>query len=231
MGIVQVGKKIFGKSKGTVAFALAFYNHLPFNNRKKIKGKNNRLSFPDSLLKRNRIRIRGNDNKIIFGSRCTLRHCSIYISGNGNTVRFGDKVAMISGGIHIEDDGNTVTIGSHTSFLGKTHLACIEGTKITIGENCLFSSEVALRTGDSHAITDLAGKRINASEDITLADHVWVGNRAIITKGASVGKDSVVATGAILTSAVTEPNVVIGGVPAKVIKTDINWDINRKDHH
>ena len=82
-------------------------------------------------------------------------------------------------------------------FWAKTHLACIEGTAISIGEHCLFSSDVTLRTGDSHAITDLAGKRINASEDIILADHVWVGNRAIITKGASVAQDSVVATGAI----------------------------------
>ena len=228
MGIVQVGKKIFGDSKSALAFALAIYNHLPFNNRRRIKGKNNQLVSPGSLLKKNCIRIRGNNNQIVLGNRCTLRHCSIYISGSGNTVQLGDKVAMISGEIHIEDDGNSVIIGSHTSFLGKTHLACIEGTKISIGENCLFSSDVALRTGDSHAITDLSGKRINASEDITLADHVWVGNRAIITKGASAGKDSVVATGAILTSAIAEPNVVIGGVPAKVIKSGINWDINRK---
>ncbi len=229
MSMVQVGKKIFGNSQGMVSFALLIYNHLPFNNQRRIKGKNNRFSVSDSLLKANRVRIRGNSNQIILGSRCTLRHCSIYISGSNNTIRLGDKVAMLSGEIHIEDDGNTITIGSHTSFLGKTHLACIEGTKISIGENCLFSSEVTLRTGDSHAITDLTGKRINASEDIVLANHVWVGNRAIITKGASVGKDSVIATGAILTSAITEPNVVIGGVPAKAIKQGINWDISRKE--
>lgn len=228
MGMMQLGKKIFGDNKGAISFALSLYNHLPFNNSRKIKGNNNRLDFSDSLLKKSRIVIKGNDNQIILGSRCTLRHCSIYISGNGNVVHLGDKVAMLSGEIHIEDNGNEINIGSHTSFLGKTHLACIEGTKITIGQDCLFSSDVTLRTGDSHAITDLDGKRINASKDITLADHVWVGNRAIITKGAIIAKDSVLATGAILTSAITSPNVVIGGVPAKVIKQDINWNINRK---
>ncbi len=228
MSIIQQGKKLLGGNQGAISFFLGLYNHLPFNNQRKIKGRNNRLDFSRSLLKKNQISISGNDNQIVLGDRCTLRHCSIHITGNGNSLIFGDKVAMISGEIHIEDDGNIINIGSHTSFLGKTHLASIEGTKITIGENCLFSSDVVLRTGDSHSILNQSGQRINPSEDITLANHVWVGNRAILTKGASVAQDSVVATGAILTSAVTEPGVVIGGVPAKVIKQGINWDISRK---
>ncbi len=228
MGIIQQGKKLLGNNEKAISFFLNVYNRLPFNNQRRIKGKNNRLDFSRSLLKKNCITIRGMNNQIVLGSRCTLRRCSIYISGNHNTIRFGDKVAMISGEIHVEDNGNTVSIGSHSSFLGKTHLACIEGTKITIGERCLFSSDVALRTGDSHSILDQSGKRINPSEDITLADHVWVGNRAILTKGAHIANDSIVATGAILTSAIEESGVVIGGVPAKVIKQGINWDINRK---
>jgi acetyltransferase-like isoleucine patch superfamily enzyme len=227
MGIIQQGKKILGNNEKAISFFLGLYNRLPFNNRRKIHGRNNRLELSRSLLKKTRIYIKGSDNRIVLGDRCTLRCCSIYISGNGNSLVFGDKVAMISGEIHIEDDGNIVSIGSHASFLGKTHLACIEGTKITIGDNCLFSSDVTLRTGDSHSILGPKGDRINLSEDITLANHVWVGNRAILTKGACVAQDSVVATGAILTGAVEESGVVIGGVPAKVIKQGINWDIQR----
>lgn len=227
----SIGEKTTWWKQSGCFFFLNLYNHLPFNNRKRIKGEKNHLDCSKSFLKKTRIAVKGNSNQIIFGERCTLRKCSIYISGSNNIIQFGDKVAMMAGEIHIEDDNNTVMIGSNTSFLGKTHLACIEGTNITIGKDCLFSSEVVLRTGDSHAITDLNGQRINPSKDITLDDHVWVGNRCILTKGATVAAHSVVATGAVLTSAVDEPHVIIGGVPAKVIKKDVSWDINRNITH
>lgn len=227
MSIISVGKNILGENNGLIRFSLFIYNHLPFNNKFKIKGKNNHIDINLSMLKNIKIIVKGNDNKISFGQRCTLRDCTIYISGSENNILLGDKVSVSGGSLWIENDRNSISIGSNSSLLGNAHLACIEGTKIVVGERCLFSSDVVLRTGDSHSILDFNGKRINDSKNITISDHVWFSNRCMINKGVSIGENSIIANGAIVTKSFMTPNVIIGGVPAKIVKQDINWDINR----
>ncbi|HSM71554.1 MAG TPA: DapH/DapD/GlmU-related protein, partial [Anaerolineales bacterium] len=56
------------------------------------------------------------------------------------------------------------------------------------------------------------------AEGIVIEDDVWLGAGAVITDGVRVGKGAVVAAGAVVTKDV-EPHTVVGGVPAKVIKT------------
>jgi acetyltransferase-like isoleucine patch superfamily enzyme len=56
------------------------------------------------------------------------------------------------------------------------------------------------------------------AEGIVIEDDVWLGAGAIITDGVRVGKGAVVAAGAVVTNDVP-PHTVVGGVPAKVIKT------------
>jgi acetyltransferase-like isoleucine patch superfamily enzyme len=56
------------------------------------------------------------------------------------------------------------------------------------------------------------------AEGIVIEDDVWLGAGAIITDGVRVGKGAVVAAGAVVTDDVP-PHTVVGGVPAKPIKT------------
>ena len=60
-----------------------------------------------------------------------------------------------------------------------------------------------------------------------IEDDVWLGAGAIITDGVRVGKGAVVAAGAVVTSDVA-PHTVVGGVPAKLIKT-IDGSVNTSD--
>lgn len=106
---------------------------------------------------------------------------------------------------------------------GKIHLACTEGRKISIGNDCLFSSEIVFRTGDSHSIVDMSGERINRAADITIGDHVWIGHRVLVNKGVVIPENTVVGTGAVVTKQFDEPNTILVGVPAKVSKQNINW--------
>jgi acetyltransferase-like isoleucine patch superfamily enzyme/coenzyme F420-reducing hydrogenase beta subunit len=92
-------------------------------------------------------------------------------------------------------------------------------SKITIGEGCVIARDVVIRDYDAHSI-DLPNYKI--AKPIELGKHVWIGNRAMILKGVKIGDGAVVAAGALVTKDVPI-NCIVGGVPAKVIKENINW--------
>lgn len=219
-------KELVVKYRGLVSLACGAYN-LPTRLLRRIRGKDNRIEAPCALLSRVKIHCSGSGNRIVIGDFSVLKDVSIYISGKNNTVIIGSWCHLNGTEICMEDSGNTLKVGEKTRFLGKTHLAAIEGTAITIGENCLFSSDVHFRTGDSHSILDREGRRINASRDITLGDHVWVGTRVMCLKGAEVAPRSVLAAGALVTGQFRQSGCILAGVPAKVVKTDIDWSILR----
>ncbi len=118
-------------------------------------------------------------------------------------------------------------LGKKCKFYGKTHLAAIEGTTISIGDDCLFSSDIHFRTGDSHSLLDMQGRRINASRNITLGDHVWVGTKVTCLKGTKIPSHCTVGACALVTGQFETPHCAIAGVPARVVKEGIDWSLKR----
>lgn len=55
-------------------------------------------------------------------------------------------------------------------------------------------------------------------EDIVLGERCWVGMNAVILPGVSLGPDTIVAAGAVVTKSFPEGGVIIGGVPAKILR-------------
>ena len=216
------------KYRPLVSLACGAFN-LPGRLSRRIRGGNNRIEAPCALLQGVKIRISGRGNRVVIGDFSVLKGVSIYISGDNNTVIIGSWCHLNGTEICMEDSGNTLKVGEKTRFLGKTHLAAIEGTAITIGADCLFSGDVHFRTGDSHSILDSQGRRINASQNITLGDHVWVGTRVTCLKGAEVAPRSVLAACALVTGQFREPGCILAGVPAKVVKRECDWSILRVD--
>ena len=201
------------------------YNNLNINN--KLRARKSKLSIGISMLKGLKIVNCGFDNEVIIGDFVRIKNSTIIIRGNQNKVIISDFAYLNEIELYMEDSNNEISIGKHTSLCGKAHLATIEGTKITIGEHCLFSSGLHFRTGDSHSILDMNGERINPSKDIVIEDHVWIGTKVTCLKGVRVSKDSMVAATTTLCKDYSQKNVIIGGVPGKIIKTNINWTSKR----
>lgn len=219
-------KELVVKYRSLVSLACRVHN-LRNLFRRQIRGKGNRVEAPCALLKKVDIRITGNNNRVIIEDFCTLQNSSLYIRGNNCTIFVGKWSTLIQADLCTSDDNSQIRIGQKSRILGKTHMAAIEGTSITIGEDCLFSSDIQFRTGDSHSVLDLQGCRINPSQDIVLGDHVWVGTRAFVNKGAKVASHSIIGACALVTKAFAESHCALAGVPAKIVKHNVDWSIHR----
>ena len=81
---------------------------------------------------------------------------------------------------------------------------------IKIGQNVSISPDVHLITG-SHRVNSEFFKYIG--KPIIIEDYVWIGSRATILQGVTIGKGAIVAVGAIVTKDV-ESYTIVGGIPA-----------------
>lgn len=219
-------KQLVVKYKTLVGLACRVYS-LPSRLSVKSSGKNNRVEASCALLKKTRIHFSGNNNRVILQDFARLDRVALEIHGDNNTVVIGPWSYVAHMEVCTEDDHNRVEIGERTRILGSTHLAALEGTTIRIGEECLFSSNIHFRTGDSHSVLDMTGKRINPSRDITVGDHVWIGTGVTCLKGAKIPGHSIVGAASVVTGQFETPNCVFAGVPAKVVKTDVDWTLQR----
>lgn len=219
-------KALVAKYRWAVSIACRAHN-LRNLFRRTIKGSGNRIQAPCALLKKVHFDISGSNNTVIIGDFCTLKDCTIYIHGSNNVIEISPWSTLIQAELGVSDSNGAIRIGQRTRILGKTQLSVIEGTTITIGEDCLFSSDIHFRTGDSHSILDKEGRRINASRDIRIGNHVWVGTKVTCLKGAEVADHSIVGACAVVTKAFDRSHCVLAGFPAKIVKEDVDWSIRR----
>lgn len=87
--------------------------------------------------------------------------------------------------------------------------------RIEIGDGCMFGRESSLTDCDWHGIydrTDVFGQVV----PVSLAENVWVGERAFIGKGVKIEKNAVIGAGAVVTKNVPA-NRVVAGNPAKIV--------------
>ena len=128
----------------------------------------------------------------------------------GETAEIGDDCTIYHG----------VTLGGTGHDTGKRHP--------TIGNNVLIASDVKIYTA-THT-TDVAGrtntpenKKISGcfcrtySKPITIEDNVWIGGGAILLLGVTIGKNSVIGAGSIVTRSIPENCVAVGN-PCRIIK-------------
>lgn len=92
-------------------------------------------------------------------------------------------------------------------------------SRIVVGKGTLIARDAVIRDYDAHTIV---GEGYEMSKPIEIGEHVWIGNRAMIMKGVTIGDGAVIAAGAVVTKDVPA-RTAVGGVPAKVIKTDVTW--------
>ena len=109
-----------------------------------------------------------------------------------------------------------IVIGDNVGMSGCTVSA---HKSIVIGDNVLIGSGALITDSDAHSM-DVAERRKGAggaSEPVEIGKDVFIGARAIILKGVTIGSGAVVGAGAVVSKNVP-PMTVVAGNPARVVK-------------
>ncbi|TXF90958.1 acyltransferase [Neolewinella aurantiaca] len=119
------------------------------------------------------------------------------------------------------DIGNdaTVKIGKGGYINVNTTVVIMHG--LTIGDQCVISWNCQFLDEDFHQV-EYEGKTQRPKE-ITLGSHVWVGCGSSIYSGTSIPDGCIVASNSVVRGVFSEPNCIIGGNPAKIIKRNVDW--------
>ncbi|MDM8534450.1 sugar O-acetyltransferase, partial [Clostridiaceae bacterium HSG29] len=89
---------------------------------------------------------------------------------------------------------------------------------VTFGDNVMIGPNVQIYTATHPVNADIRNKGRELGYKVTIGDNVWVGGGSIICPNITIGDNVVIAAGSVVVKNVPE-NVIVGGNPAKIIKT------------
>ena len=136
------------------------------------------------------------------------------------TVGFGGK-ASIGHGSKLSIRGD-LTLGADFNMTAESTIVCAKS--IRFGNDCLLSWDILVMDTDEHPLYDKEHKRINPDKPIIVGNHVWIGCKCVLLKGAEIPDNTVLAAGTLLTSAFSGEQQVIGGNPPSILKREVRWE-------
>lgn len=144
------------------------------------------------------IKLNQNSNLIIKGD---------FVIGQGVRVVVSDNATLSFGGKDKESDS------------GITSDSLIMVNKsVKIGADFICAWDVFITDSDWHQI-----KGQNHQSDVIIGNHVWIANNNNILKGSVIGNNSIIASSSKISMKSFPDNVLIGGIPPRVLKEDIEW--------
>ena len=114
------------------------------------------------------------------------------------------------------NEGASLILGS--GYINNNlNLSCFE--KIEIGNDVAISENVSIRDSDNHTILSSVHQK---NQPVKIGNNVWIGMNVTILKGVTIGDGCIIAAGAVVNKSIPD-KCLAGGVPAKILKQDIEW--------
>jgi acetyltransferase-like isoleucine patch superfamily enzyme len=127
----------------------------------------------------------------------------------GPGVRLFEDVAFF-----LDGDGATIEIGRDTYLNRRVEVMCKH--RVTIGEDCAIAWDVSIMDTNYHWLSDAP-----PDAPVEIGDRVWIGARATVLPGVTIGDGAVVAAGAVVTHDVPA-RTLVAGVPARPVR-EVTW--------
>jgi len=122
---------------------------------------------------------------------------------HGNFRLYGGSSVVVSPGARL-------TLGDGFMNNGAS-IVCF--SQIALGDGVVIGPGASIRDSDSHTISGSS----QATQPISIGDHVWIGERAMILKGVTIHDGAIIAAGSIVTQDV-EAGALVAGVPARFVR-------------
>ena len=172
----------------------------------RFKGKNSIIELETPLPKFKNCIIK-------VGSNCKIRICSSnYHIKNLKILATADNVKCFIGRNFSLTDGCSILLHKENNLF------------VNIGEDCMFGSNILLRTSDVHSIVDNDTKEVlNYGGSIDIGNHCWLASNVTIMKKVNIATNCVIGANSLITKDCSDCNTVYAGIPAKKVKNNINW--------
>lgn len=146
-----------------------------------------------------------------------------YIEIFGGPVSIGDNITLLASSdkrtrLTVWSDKKDIPgirIGDHVLISPGVRISAAQD--ITIGDNCMIASGAYITDSDWHGIYDRSLPP-DTAYPVRLENNVWIGDSAIICKGVTIGENSIVGAGAVVSSHIPANSIAVGN-PARVVKT------------
>ncbi len=152
--------------------------------------------------------------------RCTRvgRYVRLYgrpLVQNGGVIDIGDRVMILSTTVRVElaaVEGGRLEIGEGSTI--NYGFSAVANQLVQIGKRCSIGPYVNIIDNNFHEILDRTRKP--ASRPVIIGDDVWIAARVMILPGVTIGNNSVISAGAVVTESVPERTIVAGN-PAQIV--------------
>lgn len=140
-------------------------------------------------------------------------------------------------GFSFDPDGlysyETISVGTDVN-LGWRPILMAAKSQIKIGSKVMFGPEVIVIGGGHNTseigrfMYDVKVKRPGDDLGVVIEDDVWIGARAVILRGVTIGRGAIIGAGSVVTQSIP-PYAVATGIPARVIK--FRWNLETIIRH
>lgn len=113
------------------------------------------------------------------------------------------------------DYGYNIHVGEN--FYANFDCLILDACEVRIGNGCLLAPGVHIYTSEHPVRAAERAAGLESALPVRIGDNVWIGGRAVILPGVSIGDNVIVAAGAVVTKDVPD-NVMVAGNPAAVRK-------------
>lgn len=203
--------------------------------------KNNRIILVNENGSQIKKKIKGLNVKF-KGANATIKIYSPCPNFSNTTIECGDNVNISIGASHHRIFNSFFSVLSDGAVLNIGENSCIRGASIIIKENknlsvdigkdCLIASNVKIWTTDFHTVIDSQTlQAINPPSSISIGNHCWICEDVTIAKGVSLADDTIVASKSYVTKSFDKSSIIVGGVPAKIIKEKTSWSTEPYDRY